>query len=58
MLVARLKESGCNRGETDGDVEGPSDENEFAKYEASFPFKEKAETDSQREFRFLASLRY
>ncbi len=34
------------------------DENEFAKYEATFPFKEKAETDSQREFRFLASLRY
>jgi putative acetyltransferase len=34
------------------------DENEFAKYEATFPFKEKAETDSQREFRFLASLIY
>ena len=34
------------------------DENEFAKYEATFPFKEKAETDSQWEFRFLASLRY
>ena len=34
------------------------DENEFARYEASFPFKEKAETDSQREFRLLASLRY
>jgi len=32
------------------------DENEFAKYETTFPFKEKAETDSQREFRFLASL--
>jgi predicted N-acetyltransferase YhbS len=34
------------------------DENEFAQYDATFPFKEKAETDSQREFRFLASLRY
>jgi putative acetyltransferase len=34
------------------------DENEFAKYDATFPFKEKTETDSQREFRFLASLRY
>lgn len=34
------------------------DENEFARYEASFPFKEKTETDSQREFRLLASLRY
>ena len=33
-------------------------ENEFAKYDATFPFKEKAETDSQREFRFLASLIY
>lgn len=34
------------------------DENEFAKYDATFPFKEKAETDSQREFRLLSSLRY
>jgi len=31
------------------------DENEFAQYDAAFPFKEKAETDSQREFRLLAS---
>ena len=34
------------------------DENEFAQYDAAFPLREKAETDSQREFRFLASLRY
>ena len=34
------------------------DENQFQKYEATFPFKEKTETDSQCEFRFLASLRY
>jgi predicted N-acetyltransferase YhbS len=34
------------------------DENEFTKYDTAFPFKEKAETDSQREFRLLASLRY
>jgi len=34
------------------------DENEFEQYGAAFPFKEKAETDSQREFRLLASLRY
>jgi putative acetyltransferase len=34
------------------------DEAEFAQYEATFPFKEKKETDSQREFRLLASLRY
>ena len=34
------------------------DETEFAQYDAIFPFKEKRETDSQREFRLLASLRY
>jgi putative acetyltransferase len=34
------------------------DETEFARYDAKFPFKEKKQTDSQREFRFLASLRY
>jgi len=34
------------------------DEAEFAQYDATFPFKEKGKTDSQREFRLLASLRY
>ena len=34
------------------------DETGFAQYDATFPFKEKKETDSQREFRLLASLRY
>jgi len=34
------------------------DETEFAQYDATFPFKEKNETHSQREFRLLASLRY
>jgi predicted N-acetyltransferase YhbS len=34
------------------------DENEFTQYDAAFPFKGKIETDSQREFRLLASLRY
>lgn len=34
------------------------DETEFAQYDATFPFKEKNEKDSQREFRLLASLRY
>jgi len=33
-------------------------ENEFVQYEAAFSFKEKATTDSQLEFRILASLRY
>jgi putative acetyltransferase len=34
------------------------DEAEFAQYDATFPFREKKEVDSQREFRLLASLRY
>jgi len=34
------------------------DENEFKQHDAAFPFKEKTATDSQREFRLLASLRY
>lgn len=34
------------------------DTNNFAEYDATFPYKEKAETDSQREFRLLASLIY
>jgi putative acetyltransferase len=34
------------------------DANKFAEYDATFPHKDKAETDSQREFRLLASLRY
>jgi putative acetyltransferase len=42
-------------------IESPAfevDENEFAQYDATFPFKEKNQTDSQREFSLLASLRY
>ncbi len=34
------------------------DESESAQYDATFPLKKKRETDSQREFRLLASLRY
>jgi len=34
------------------------DETEFARYDAAFPFRQKKETHSQREFRLLASLRY
>jgi putative acetyltransferase len=30
----------------------------FAEYDATFPHKEKFETDTQREFKYLASLRY
>ena len=35
-----------------------ADESGFAQYDATFPPKEKRETESQREFRLLASLRY
>jgi predicted N-acetyltransferase YhbS len=34
------------------------DERKFEEYDRTFPYKEKTETDSQREFRILASLRY
>lgn len=34
------------------------DETGFSQYDAAFPPKEKKETESQREFRLLASLRY
>ena len=34
------------------------DERKFEEYDNTFPYKEKTETDSQREFRILASLRY
>jgi putative acetyltransferase len=34
------------------------DENQFAEFDKTFPYKEKTETDSQREFRIMASLRY
>jgi putative acetyltransferase len=34
------------------------DASKFAEFEAAFPYKEKTETDSQREFKILASLRY
>ena len=36
----------------------PFDPGKFAEFDASFPFKEKTETDSQREFKLLSSLRY
>ena len=34
------------------------DEKKFEEYDSTFPHKVKTETDSQREFRILASLRY
>jgi putative acetyltransferase len=60
LLVLELKKGALNNmpGRF---IESPTfevDENKFAEYDAIFPFKEKAETESQREFRILASLRY
>jgi putative acetyltransferase len=60
LLVLELKKGALNNmpGRF---IESPTfevDENKFAEYDATFPFKEKAETESQREFRILASLRY
>lgn len=42
-------------------IESPAfeaDPEKFAEYDAKFPYKEKLETESQREFKLLASLRY
>jgi putative acetyltransferase len=42
-------------------IESPAfgfDESKFAEFESTFPFKEKAETESQHEFRIMVSLRY
>jgi putative acetyltransferase len=42
-------------------IESPAfepDLNKFAEYDSKFPYQEKLETDSQREFKILASLRY
>jgi putative acetyltransferase len=60
LLVLELKKGALNNmpGRF---IESPTfevDENKFAEYDATFPFKEKAETESQREFRIMASLRY
>lgn len=60
LLVLELKQGMLNNmpGKF---IESPAfavDENGFAQYDATFPFKEKTENDSQREFKLLASLRY
>jgi putative acetyltransferase len=42
-------------------IESPAfeiDERQLAEFDATFAFKEKLETESQREFRMLVSLRY
>jgi hypothetical protein len=34
------------------------EESQFAEYDSTFPHKEKTETESQKEFKIMASLRY
>jgi len=60
LLVLELKQ-GSLGGTGSRFIESVSfsfDLDKFAEYDASFPFKKKAEMDSQREFRLLSSLRY
>jgi putative acetyltransferase len=60
LLVLELKQGTLNKmpGRF---IESPAfeaDTNKFAEYESKFPYKEKAVTDSQREFKLMASLRF
>jgi putative acetyltransferase len=60
LLVLELKQGVLNNmaGRFIESVAFEVDSNELAEYDATFPGREKSETDSQREFRLLASLRY
>jgi predicted N-acetyltransferase YhbS len=60
LLVLELKQGVLNNmpGKFIESAAFAVDENEFAQYDGAFPFKEKTEMDSQREFKLLASLRY
>ena len=60
LLVLELKQGALNNmpGRFIESTAFEVDENKLAQYDATFPFKEKTETKSQREFRTLASLRY
>ena len=60
LQVLELRQSALNTvsGRFIESVAFAVDETEFAQYDATFPLREKNETDSQREFRLLASLRY
>ena len=60
LQVLELKQ-GALRGVSGRFIESADfevDETKFAEFDATFPHKEKAETESQREFRLIASLRY
>ena len=60
LLVLELKQGVLNNmpGKFIESTAFAVDENQLAQYDATFPFKEKTENDSQREFKLLASLRY
>jgi len=60
LLVLELKQGALNNmpGRFIESTAYRVDENEFAAYESTFLFKEKTETESQRKFKILASLRY
>lgn len=60
LLVLELKQGMLNNmpGRFIESTAFAVDEIQFAQYDATFPFKEKNENYSQREFKLLASLRY
>jgi len=59
LLVLELKQGSLGTGgRFIESLSLPFDPGKFAEYDASFPFKEKIETDSQQEFKLLSSLRY
>ncbi len=60
LLVVELKQGSLNsiQGRLIESTAFEVDKNKFVEYDATFPFKEKAKTESQLEFRILASLRY
>jgi putative acetyltransferase len=60
LLALELKQNALNNmaGRFIESTAYEVDEKKFAEYDRTFPYKVKTETDSQREFRILASLRY
>jgi putative acetyltransferase len=60
LLALELKEGALNNmlGRFVESAAFEVDANKFAEYDAKFPHKAEAETDTQREFKLLANLRY
>jgi putative acetyltransferase len=60
LLALELKQGALNNkpGRFIESASFEVDESKFAEYDATFPHKEKTETESQKEFRVMASLRY